>query len=383
MEGWERVTLVDVLTATNRVEAVEPTKEYRLLGVRLEGRGPFIRETVLGTQTSASKLFRVHAGDFIYSRLFACRGAFGVVDVTMDGCFVSGEFPIYQAHPERLDLQFLRYWFTLPSVISRVDEDCTGSTPLTRNRFKENFFLALKIPLPPLSEQRRIVARIEALAAEIDEAKRLRREAVGESEALCRTILKTATEITPTPMSELVDLRPSDVTVHPDETYHFAGVYSFGRGVFPSVTKSGMEFAYPRLSRLRQGDFVYPKLMAWEGAMGVVPEDCNGLVVSTEFPVFEVNEELVFSEVLNVYFRDPAIWPKLSGSSTGTNVRRRRLNPRDFLNHEFPLPDRATQNTLRTVCREVDALKHLQSETAGELDALLPAILDRAFKAEL
>jgi hypothetical protein len=31
----------------------------------------------------------------------------------------------------------------------------------------------------------------------------------------------------------------------------------------------------------------------------------------------------------------------------------------------------------------VDALKRLQAETAAELDALLPAILDRAFKREL
>ena len=32
---------------------------------------------------------------------------------------------------------------------------------------------------------------------------------------------------------------------------------------------------------------------------------------------------------------------------------------------------------------EVDALKRLQTETAAELDALLPAILDRAFKGGL
>jgi type I restriction enzyme S subunit len=32
---------------------------------------------------------------------------------------------------------------------------------------------------------------------------------------------------------------------------------------------------------------------------------------------------------------------------------------------------------------QVDALKRLQAETAAELDALLPAILDRAFKGEL
>jgi type I restriction enzyme S subunit len=32
---------------------------------------------------------------------------------------------------------------------------------------------------------------------------------------------------------------------------------------------------------------------------------------------------------------------------------------------------------------QVDALKRLQAETGVELDALLPAILDRAFKGEL
>lgn len=35
----------------------------------------------------------------------------------------------------------------------------------------------------------------------------------------------------------------------------------------------------------------------------------------------------------------------------------------------------------RTVA-ELDALKRPQTETAAELDALLPAILDRAFKGE-
>ena len=32
---------------------------------------------------------------------------------------------------------------------------------------------------------------------------------------------------------------------------------------------------------------------------------------------------------------------------------------------------------------QVDALKKLQTETAAELDALLPSILDKAFKGEL
>jgi type I restriction enzyme S subunit len=36
-----------------------------------------------------------------------------------------------------------------------------------------------------------------------------------------------------------------------------------------------------------------------------------------------------------------------------------------------------------TAKAEVDALKRLQAEIAAELDALLPAILDKAFKGEI
>ncbi len=38
---------------------------------------------------------------------------------------------------------------------------------------------------------------------------------------------------------------------------------------------------------------------------------------------------------------------------------------------------------LHTLQAEVDALKALQAETATELDALLPSILDTAFRGEL
>ncbi len=45
-----------------------------------------------------------------------------------------------------------------------------------------------------------------------------------------------------------------------------------------------------------------------------------------------------------------------------------------------PLPPLFEQ---RRIVAELDTLKRLQAETAAELDALLPAILDKAFKGEL
>lgn len=88
-------------------------------------------------------------------------------------------------------------------------------------------------------------------------------------------------------------------------------------------------------------------------------------------------------EALDTYFRNPSVWPGISSVSIGTNVRRRRLNPRGFLNYKLPLPSRETQLRLKAVRSKADALKRAQAETAAALDALLPPVLDRAFKGEL
>ena len=171
---WRPVALREVLKPVSRPETVDPMKEYGCLGVRLDGAGPFLRETNQGSRIATKTLFRVEAGDFIYSRLFAWRGAFGVIPPELDDCYVSGEFPTFQPVPGCINVEFLRLWFRLPATLRAVEADCTGSTPLTRNRFKEAFFSALEIPLPALSEQRRIVGRIEQLAAKIQEAHNLR-----------------------------------------------------------------------------------------------------------------------------------------------------------------------------------------------------------------
>ena len=49
----------------------------------------------------------------------------------------------------------------------------------------------------------------------------------------------------------------------------------------------------------------------------------------------------------------------------------------------MPLPPMSEQLQFREVKQQVDAVKRLQAETSAELDALLPSVLDRAFKGEL
>lgn len=402
MKGWESVKLGDVLAPTNRVEQVEPTKEYRLLGVRLEGRGPFIRETILGTQTSAAKLYRVEAGDFIYSRLFACRGAFGVVDESMDGCFVSGEFPIFRPVADRIDLQFLRYWFTLPPVIARVDEDCTGSTPLTRNRFKENFFLALEIPLPPLAEQRRIVARIEALAAQIDEAKRLRQEAFEEAEAIYAKQLDSsmfphADGWTRTTVAEVIRSMDAGWSPQCDDVPASGTEW----GVLKTTSVQWCDFQHQHNKRLPQTLEPRPELSVSAGEVLVTRagprkrvavvacarQDYPRLTISDKLIRLRVKEEQIEPRFLELSLCSPFSQEHLVQRKTGladaqVNISQKILKETPVAYP--PLPEqRSIVAELDALQAEVDGLKRLQAETAAELDALLPAILDRAFKGEL
>lgn len=376
---WPRMRLGDVIQHRNESITINDLTSYRRPRVQLHAQGIVLRDEVAGAfiKTKTQQICR--AGEFLVAEIDAKVGGFGIVPKSLEGSIVSSHYFLFAINEAKLDRRFLDFFIRTPAFRDQVAAQ--GSTNYAAIR--PSHVLAYEIPLPPLAEQRRVVARVEELAAQVHEARSLRRKATEEAEALLRSILAHDERAKPTPMRELVKLRSPDVTVRADEIYQFAGVYCFGRGVFKSVRKSGMEFAYPLLTRLRAGEFVYPKLMAWEGALGVVPQDCEGCVVSTEFPVFEVNEERVFPEVLDIYFRTPSVWPEIAGESTGTNVRRRRLNPQDFLAYAMPLPSRDTQVMLRIVKARVDALKVLQGETAAELHAMLPSILDRAFKGEL
>lgn len=380
-QQWEKIILGEVLKLSIDAVPINPANSYQMAGVYSFGRGLFSREALTGSNTTYKHLHRLSKDQFVLSQPKGWEGALARVTDSHDGWFLSPVFPTFRADPNRLDINYLENYCKQSKVWEELRIAARG-IGARRESVLPSQFLSLEIPLPPLAEQHRIVARIEELAAKIEEARGLRQQSSAECDALLRAMIFEAPSQL-TAMKELVQLREPDVVVRKDEVYHFAGVYCFGRGVFKGQKKSGMDFAYPRLTRLQAGNFVYPKLMAWEGALGIVPAECDELVVSTEFPVFTVDESRVLPETLDVYFRTPSVWPVLAGESTGTNVRRRRLNPADFLNFKMPLPSMQTQLRLRAVKRKIDAVKQLQTETTPALDALMPSILDKAFKGEL
>ncbi len=376
------VLLGEVLTQYQTyIENPEP-RTYPKLSVKLYGKGVLLDAPTDGSSLKMKRHQIAKSGQVILSEIWGKKGAIGIVPPEGEGALCTSHFFLFDVHHNKIDSRYLQAIFTANYLQDQLDAYAKGTTGYAAVRPKN--LLGTTIPLPSLEEQQRIVARIEELAAKIEEARGLRKETEAGCDNLCRSIiLNNKNTVTLTSMKELLKLKEPDVLVQKDEVYHFAGVYSFGKGVFAGQSKSGMEFEYKQLTRLQTDNFVYPKLMAWEGALGIVPPECNNLVVSPEFPVFQIDQNRVLPEVLDVYFRTPSVWPTLSQASTGTNIRRRRLNPTNFLERKIPLPSMKIQQQLRQIKAKVDALKQLQSETSAELDAMLPSILDKAFKGEL
>jgi type I restriction enzyme, S subunit len=380
-KSWPMVPLGEALTHRKEFVRISDMDTYKRCRVQLHAKGIVLRDIVSGAEIKTKEQQVGRAGEFLVAEIDAKVGGFGVVPDDLDGSIVSSHYFLFEINEEKLDRRFLDYFARTPCFRDQVG--ARGSTNYAAIRPHQ--VLQYQIPLPPLSEQRWIVARIDDLAAKIEEARCLREHIRSECNALCGSILfsRSNGSSTLTKMRELLRLKETDVLVYPNETYCFAGVYCFGGGVFKGNQKQGFEFSYSRLTRLRSGDFVYPKLMAWEGALGAVPPECDGLVVSPEFPVFEVSSDRALPDTLDVYFRTPSVWPLLAEISTGTNVRRRRLHPKAFLEFEIPLPPISVQQQLRQARERMAKIKQLHTETATELDAMLPSVLDRAFKGGL
>ena len=266
----------DFALPIRRYEPVESGQVYRMLGMRSKIGGPFIRETKSGSEISAAKLNKVKAGDFIYSRLFAWQGSFGLVPEVMDGCYVSNEFPLYELDTSKVIPEYLVYWFGLPHVQKMVEADCSGSTPGTRNRFKEIFFERLDIELPSIEQQKSIVKSIQLLEQKRSAFIDLRSTVLADAQAMLSSAFHKIIEgAVYKPISEVAPIVRRQIEITVDGEYPELGARSFGKGIFHKPTLIGAELDWQKLYTVHSGDLVLSNIKAWEGAIAAAGDnDC-------------------------------------------------------------------------------------------------------------
>jgi len=383
MTDWPRILISEVARPIHRKVTVNPNKSYRLLGMKSRIGGPFLRERKIGAEISASTLNQVRAGDFIYSRLFAWQGSFGVIPDQLDGAFVSGEFPLFEFDAARVDARFLVFWFGLPTSRKIVEADCFGSTPGTRNRYKEEYFLRLAVPLPPLDEQRQIVARLDRCTGLIKK----RSEAIAVVDAdmgiLMLKAFKRIIDDAPCRLiSEVAPLVRRPLTeIDPDGSYPELGVRSFGRGTFHKPALAGIEVGSKRLFQIESGDLVFNNVFAWEGAVAIAQQADDGRVGSHRFLTCVPAPELVTARFLLFHFLTPQGLQQLGDASPGGAGRNRTLGLKRLAAIKVPVPPIEAQHWFNRVLAKAQNAQRIHEQTAQDVDALSSAMLRQAFQS--
>ena len=372
------VSLRELISHRKEFIEIKPDETYARCRVQTSARGVVLRDRVEGATIKTKKQQVCRSGEFLVAEIDAKMGGYGVVPSELDGAIVSSHYFLYQVDETRLLRSYLDWYSKTPKFFEQVK--ARGSTNYAAIR--PDAVLDFKIPLPPVELQNEIVERLTTAEADVKAALDLQESVADDRKALLFSLLNGPRHAPHprVPFGQVARLKNSNILVEPNVEYGFAGVYSFGKGVFKGASKLGSEFSYKSLSRIHQGDFIYPKLMAWEGALGVVPKHCDGLHVSPEFPVFSINSNIIYPEIIDAYFKHPSTWPNLNVSSKGTNVRRRRLHPKAIQDHRVPVPPRPIQDLIKNlVCTEVD---ELQEQNRVALIALIPAMLHEIFERQ-
>jgi len=394
---WPTVKLSQVLTAAKRAETPMPGTAYRQIGVRLWGEGAYEREEMDGSQTKYTQLFRAEAGDIILNKIWARNGSIAVVPPALAGCCGSGEFPMFSPHRDRIEPSWMHWLTKTPGFWAQCDEKSQGTSG--KNRIKPEQFLSVEIPLPPLAEQRRIVARITALAAQLTEARELHKQSAEQtlviSDSFFSKLLRgeeTRAQWPFLPLAEVAEINPrcGKKQFGEDNEVSFVPMRAVNDETGKIVAAERRTYAEVKAgyTRFEDGDVIFARITPCmqNGKSAIVMGLVNGVGFgSTEFLVARPGAE-VEAKWLHYIFRHREFLDDAVAHFTGTAGQQRV--PTSFIREKRvlvpPLPEqRRIVAELDALQAEVDRLKALQAATAAELDALLPAILDRAFKGEL
>ncbi len=160
-EKAQHVQLKSILKHFIRPVRLEPEVTYRLVTVRLYGKGVQLRSETQGAEIKGANWFRVETGDLIMSKIDARNGAFGIIPCDLDGAIVTNEFPVFRVSSPEWVVDFLLSLLTRPHFYQRFDAMVSGASG--RRRVEPAEFLDMEIPDAPPTLQREVGTRIVEL----------------------------------------------------------------------------------------------------------------------------------------------------------------------------------------------------------------------------
>ncbi len=387
---WPEVRLGDILT--ERTETPDPG-EIETVMIPIVAKISFSEGTIeLRDDTrTRTKMILIRPGDLVVSGINAAKGAIAIYDEEDDSPIAATiHYAAYIPDKSRVDVRYL--WWLLRSETFRniLKRNLPGGV---KTELKAKRLLPIQLPLPPLDEQRRIMSRIKELAAVIEEARGLRAKAREEAEALLDCALY---EVFATAETEGWDHKLiKDLCEKPQYGYTESAQLEKVGPKFLRITDIQNGTVYwdtvpycvcydVDKYRLQPGDILFARTGATTGKSYLVRE-CPEAVFASYLIRLQLRPGLE-PEYLYWFFQSPQYWARVYEEKKGS--AQANMSARKLSNIVVPIASSKGDRSrivahLDDLQAQVDELTALQESTQAELDALLPSVLDRAFRGEL
>lgn len=162
-------------------------------------------------------------------------------------------------------------------------------------------------------------------------------------------------------------LRRSDeaTVLDPEADYHEVTIKLWGKGVISRGKVRGADVGATRRF-VRANQLIMSKIDARNGAIGLVPPELDGAIVSNDFPSFGIDTDRIDSAFLGWLVRSTQFVELCKASSEGT-TNRVRIKEDRFLDQQIELPPLGAQQTIAT---RLDTLEDKARQVTAHLNAI-------------
>jgi len=253
----------------------------------------------------------------------------------------------------------------------------------------------VRVPLPPLSEQRRIAEILDRA----EELRSKRREAIAQLDTLTQAIfIEMFGDPATNPKGWIVDrLEKLIINSLQNGLYKHSSDYGSGTPILRidafydgKVTKLStlkrvrVSQDEQALYKLNEGDIVINRVNSMEylGKSALIPPMTEPIVFESNMMRFSVNLEIIDSCYLVEFLQSKFIKGQILSSSKNA-VNQSSINQQDVKGFLINIPPLTLQKEFSHRVEAVEKLKASHRASLSELDALFASLQHRAFRGEL
>lgn len=389
-KGWRWARIKNIshkpqygFTAPAQVEAVGP-KMLRITDIQ-NGQVNWDLVPYCIIKNNELEKYKLEKGDILFARTGATTGKTFLIEESPKSVFASYLIKL-RVLREKAVSKYVYSFFQSPQYWEQI-KPRGGAQPNMNARILSN----LKIPLPPVEEQKRIVARIEELFSKLEEIRRVRKETSAKAKRLLPSALHEAFLKADekgwrwVKLQEIVCMRKQTISPRdfPDEEFELYSIPAYHTSGFAEIQR-GSEIGSSKFL-VNPEDVLFGKLNPHIPKVWLVSDKGRYRQIATTefFPIHPKNSKELSTEYLSWCMKDKGFLESVVKLVIGTTGSRKRLQKGDFLNLKIPLPSLEEQKRivvyLEKIQQKTAVLRRLQEETEGKVNKLRASILNRAF----